>query len=76
VTGTGTITVALSIDDPGFFGQHGTGSFGTYPAQDTQTLPFSCGAATSRTTHQYTLDTIGGGAHRTMTIKASATSHA
>jgi hypothetical protein len=74
---TGTDKVALSIDDPGFFGRYGSGSYGSYPAQDTQTLSFGCDATPGKaTTHQYTLDTIGGGAHRSMTIKATATSHA
>jgi hypothetical protein len=74
---TGATKVALSIDDPTFFSKNGTGSFSTYGATDTQTIPFSCNVPIGQTaTHQYTLDTVDGGAHKSMTIKASATNHA
>jgi hypothetical protein len=73
---TGATKVALSIDDPTFFGTYGTGSFSTYGATDTQTIPFACNVASGQTaTHKYTLDTMDGGAHRSMTISASAVNH-
>ncbi len=74
---TGATKVALSIDDPSFFSAHGTGSFDDYPATTTQTIPFACNVPTGHTaTHQYTLDTIDGGLHKSITIEASAVNHA
>jgi hypothetical protein len=74
---TGATKVALSIDDPTFFGKYNTGSFATYGATDTQTIPFACNVGPGQTaTHKYTLDTMDGGTHRSMTISASAVNHA
>jgi hypothetical protein len=74
---TGATKVGLSINDPTFYSRFGKGSFSDYPASDTQTIPFSCNVKTGETaTNQYTLDTLDGGAHKSMTIKASAVNHA
>lgn len=74
---TGATKVGLSINDPTFYSRFGKGSFSDYPATDTQTIPFSCNVTTGETaTNQYTLDTLDGGAHKSMTIKASAVNHA
>lgn len=74
---TGATKVALSIDDPTFFSQHGTGTWeSNLPATHTETLSFGCNAGNGvKTTHKYTLDTMDGGAHKSMTISASATNH-
>jgi hypothetical protein len=57
---TGASQVALSLDDPSFYKDNGSGSFGEYGAQDTETVPFSCDpTAGPTTTHQYTLNTVG-----------------
>lgn len=74
---TGATRVGLSINDPTFYSKYGKGSFDNYPATDTETIPFSCNVQTGETaTNQYTLDTLDGGAHKSMTIKASAVNHA
>ena len=74
---TGATKVGLSINDPTFYSKNGKGSFDDYPATDTQTIPFSCNVSSGQTaTNQYTLDTLDGGAHKSMTIKASAVNHA
>jgi hypothetical protein len=74
---TGATKVGLSIDDPTFFSKFGKGSFDDYPAVVTmQTIPFGCDVPIGQTaTHQYTLDTLDGGTHKSMTIKASAVNH-
>jgi hypothetical protein len=74
---TGATRVGLSINDPTFYSKNGKGSFDDYPATDTETIPFSCNVSSGATaTNQYTLDTLDGGAHKSMTIKASAVNHA
>lgn len=74
---TGATKVALSIDDPSFFSQHGSGSWeSNLAATHTETISFPCNAGNGVvTTHKYTLDTMDGGAHKSMTISASATNH-
>jgi hypothetical protein len=74
---TGGTNVALSIDDPNFFAQHGSGTYRSdYPTTGTESLSFPCEVNIGATaTHSYTIDTIGGNGHRSMTIKASAVYH-
>jgi hypothetical protein len=64
---TGATKVALSVDNPNL-----VGAYQTYDGtQGSETFTFSCGGpAGSTETHQYTINTIGGGTKK-MTISAS-----
>ena len=65
----GVKRVALSLDEPGFFKQYGTGSIDTYAPQGTVELSFQCDPTSQpNTTHKYTMDTIGGGTSVEITI--------
>jgi hypothetical protein len=57
---TGASGVALSIDDPGFFKAHHSGSYHSYGPEGSVELSFPCtDTAKPSTTHTYTLDTLG-----------------
>jgi len=68
--GGGVTKVALSLDDPNWFKNHGTGSIGSdYPTSGTAELPFNCDPTDQpNTTHKYTLNTVGGGPTKQMTL--------
>jgi hypothetical protein len=59
---TGASGIALSIDDPTFFQQHHSGTYGSYGTQGTIDLSFPCATNTTKrtTTHTYTINTLGG----------------
>jgi hypothetical protein len=54
-------SVALSIDDPNFFKAHHSGTYGTYGTTYTISLSFPCSTTSNKTSHTYTINTIGGG---------------
>jgi hypothetical protein len=64
--------VALSVDDPGFFAGHGSGSYGEYPAVGSQELAFDCSDLSKPvTTHIYTINTLSHpSAGRSITVSA------
>ncbi len=69
---TGASGVALSIDDPGFFDAHHTGSYQDYGNEGTVTLAFGCGDTSKpQTTHRYTINTMGGSDSAAKTISVT-----
>jgi hypothetical protein len=58
---TGASGIALSIDDPDFFKQHHSGTYGSYGAEGTVELSFPCSTDPNKrtVTHTYTINTLG-----------------
>jgi hypothetical protein len=70
---TGAAGVALSVDDPGSYKRTHYGSFGSYGAEGTVEINFTCQASSGRTTkHTYTIDTLGDNS-KEKTISVTAT---
>jgi hypothetical protein len=69
---SGATKVALSIDDPTFFKQHGSGTYAEYSWHETVSLAFSCEGSDQYVSHTYTIDTVDGGptAERSITVRA------
>jgi hypothetical protein len=66
---TGADSAALSVDDP----THTPGTYGPEGLSGTEEFTFTCaGAVGTVETHTYAIYTVGGGAQKSKTIKASA----
>ena len=71
---TGATGIALSIDNPDYYDMNHMGSYGSYGPTGEVDISFPCDQAQQpNTTHQYTLNTVGGtGPSVSMTLKVSA----